>query len=74
MKTINDIAECSWFLDNLRAAGWTVWQMQYRWSQPEGFHAWFMLAGREDIEVVTKSKEVEASIVAFNKMKPPGNP
>jgi hypothetical protein len=74
MKTINDITECKWFLDNLRATGWTVWQMQYRWNHPEGFHAWFMLAGHEDIEVVTKNKDVQKEIVAYNTKKPPGNP
>jgi hypothetical protein len=71
--TINSMDKCYEILNKFRAEGLHVWQMQYRWNLTEGFHAWFMKAGHEDIEVVTKNKEVEAAIVAFNAKKPPGD-
>jgi hypothetical protein len=40
--------------------------MQYRWSESEGFHAWFMKAGESDIEIVTFSENVQMAIVEFN--------
>ncbi len=70
---MNDIDKCNHYLNKFRTAGWHVWQMQFRWNLPEGFHAWFMKAGHGDIEVVTKNKEVEKAIVAFNVKKPPGD-
>jgi len=66
---INDMKKCRRFLEKFRAGGWKVWQMQYRWSEPEGFHAWFMKAGQEDIEVVTFSEEVQKAIIDFNAKK-----
>jgi hypothetical protein len=72
--TINTFEKCNMILDKFRAEGWHVWQMQYRWNHPEGFHTWFMLAGHDDVEVVTRNKEVQKAIVAYNTKKPPGNP
>ena len=63
--TINDIKKCERFLDKFRAGKWRVWQMQYRWSDPEGFHAWFIKGGEKDIEVITYSEEVQKAIVSF---------
>ena len=63
---VNDMQKCTRFLSKLRANGWTVWQMQYRWNEPEGFHAWFMKAGESDIEIVTFSENVQMAIVEFN--------
>lgn len=73
MKIINDMTECARILDKFRSEGWHVWQMQFRWNLPEGFHAWFMKVGYKDIEIVTKNKEVEKAIVAFNEKKPSGS-
>jgi len=63
--TVNDMQKCTRFLDKFRSNGWKVWQMQFRWSEPEGFHAWFMKAGEQDIEIVTYNKEVEKAIVRY---------
>ena len=50
-----------WFRDN----GYLPWQYQYQWDSPEGFHAWFMKAGVEDIEVITRNEEVHKAIMNF---------
>lgn len=63
---IETIEKCNRFLDNLRANGWGLWQMQYSWDLPEGFHAWFGKVGEEEIEIVTHNEEVEKAIVMFN--------
>ncbi len=64
---IETIDRCNKFLDGCRKRGYKFWRMQYRWSAPEGFHAWFMLAGEPDIEVVTHNKQVQDALVAYNK-------
>jgi hypothetical protein len=61
--------KCRRFLDKFRAGGWKVWQMQFRCSEPEGFHAWFMNDGQEDIEIVTHDEEVQKAIIEFNAKK-----
>ena len=73
MYWVETMSRCVKYLDKLRAEGWDVWQMQYRWNLPEGFHAWFWKTGQEDIEIVTHNEEVQAAIVTFDskKIKPP---
>jgi len=63
--TVNTMDKCNRFLSKFRAHGWTVWQMQHRWSGKEGFHAWFHKAGEQDIEVVTFNEDVQKAIVRF---------
>ncbi len=46
--------------------GWKLWQLQYRWDDPVGFHAWFWKTGKEDVELITKCEEIQSSIVAYN--------
>ena len=64
--TIETMNECNKFLTERRENGWRVWQMQYQWNNPEGFHAWFMKHGEPDIEVVTHNEQVQEAIVNFN--------
>ena len=64
--TINTIDKCDRFLDKFHANDWSLWQMQYRWSDPEGFHAWFMKSGEKDIELITFNEEIQDRIVRYN--------
>jgi hypothetical protein len=64
---IEAIEKCNKFLEECRQRGWKVWQMQYRWNRPEGFHAWFHKADEPDIEVITHNEAVQDAIVNFNK-------
>jgi hypothetical protein len=63
---IETMEKCDKFLAECRQRGWKVWQMQYRWSAPEGFHAWFHKAWEPDIEVITHNGQVQDAIVAYN--------
>lgn len=62
---IETMEKCNKFLEECRQRGYTVWQMQYRWDEPEGFHAWFYKSGHEDIEVITHNKQIQQAIVKF---------
>lgn len=64
---VESIDKCNRFLSKFRASGWNLWQMQFRWNDLEGFHAWFMKAGEEDIELVTRNEEVQKAIVKYEK-------
>ena len=72
MYQVETMSRCNKYLDKLRFEGWDVWQMQYQWYHPEGFHAWFWKTGHEDIELVTHNEDVQKAIVSFNAKKPPG--
>ena len=45
----------------LKAEGYTIWQTQYRWSDPHGLIVGFM-SGDKMLEIVTHSKEVAEDI------------
>jgi hypothetical protein len=66
MTKVDTLDKCRSYLDRLRLNGWRLWQMQYSYDHEFGFHAWFMKAGKEDIELVTWNKEVQDEIVRFN--------
>jgi hypothetical protein len=53
------------FADRLREKEYRPWQYQYSWDDKNGFHVWFMKAGCEDIEIVTRSEEVQKAILKF---------
>lgn len=66
MKIINtmekwDVA-AAYFLEK----GYKVWQMQYSWDHPDGFHAWLFVSGNSDIEICTHNEHVQNSIIKFN--------
>jgi hypothetical protein len=63
---IETLEKCNKFLAGCRQRGWKVWQMQYKYYSPEGFHAWFILPREPDIEVVTHNKAVQDAIVEYN--------
>jgi hypothetical protein len=48
--------------------GYNVFQMQFAATLPDGFHAWFIAEDMITVEVVTFSPEVQAAIVAFNRV------
>lgn len=50
----------------LHKHGYRLWQMQYSFQDPEGFHAWFSKSGRPDVEIVTRDPDVQRAIVRFN--------
>ena len=47
--------------ERLKAEGYTIWQTQYRWSDPHGLIVGFMV-GDKMLEIVTHSKEVAEDI------------
>ena len=49
----------------MAAAGYSLWQMQYDVTLPEGFHAWFYSHGRPNFEVMTHSKEIKNAIMKY---------
>jgi hypothetical protein len=64
---VETIEKWNKFADRFREKGYHPWQFQYGHWCPEGLHAWFRKTGEEDIEVVTKSKEVHEAIMKFSK-------
>jgi hypothetical protein len=54
----------------LREKGYSLWQMQYRWSHPEGFHAWFWRVDSNgkmlQVEVITFDQEIQNAILEFD--------
>jgi hypothetical protein len=47
--------------------GYSLWQFQYGYSDPEGFHARFAKTGRQNVEVVTHNSEVQKAIVQYKR-------
>ncbi len=39
-----------------------MWQWQYAWNLPEGFHAWFTKDGK-DFEIITHNKRIQESMI-----------
>ena len=64
--SIYTLEQCTRLLDEFRADGRHLWQTQYMWNMPEGFHAWFAKADSEDIEVITHDKNVQKTIIQFH--------
>lgn len=57
----------------LRKNKFRAWQYQYSWSAPEGLHVWFWLADKEQVEIITHSKDVTKEILLYNEYnKSPG--
>ena len=64
---IESIEKCNRFLASCQQYGYRVFQMQYDWNDPNGFHAWFQKIGTTElIEIVTHNKAVQDNIVNFN--------
>ena len=45
--------------------GYRLWQMQYGYDRPEGFHAWFMKDDK-NVEIITHDKAVQEDMVSSN--------
>ena len=69
MKHINTIEKWHILRQAMVEKGWSLWQFQYRYDSPEGFHAFFIKEGKPDVEVKTFNQEVEESIVGYNEYK-----
>ena len=44
--------------------GYKVWQMQFSYDMPEGFHAWFWKDGSQQVEVATHNLNIQKDIVS----------
>lgn len=65
VKHIDSAEKWNILSDAMREKGYKLWQMQYCYNYPEGFHAWFWKAGKEEVEVVTFNKDVQRLIIGF---------
>lgn len=63
MKNIETIEQWSILSAAMKEKGYRLWQTQYWWNMPEGFHAWYWKDGKADVEVFTHSKEVQEAII-----------
>ncbi len=45
--------------------GYKPWQCQYNYDHPEGFYTWYLNPGKDDIETVTHSKDVQKAILKW---------
>lgn len=45
--------------------GYRLWQTQYSSDNKEGFHAWFWLHDKPDVEVVTHKHEIQEAIFKY---------
>ncbi len=66
MKVIDTLEKWNILAYAMKEKGYRLWQMQYSWDSPEGFHAWFSHPIKQNVEVVTKNIEVEKAIVKYN--------
>jgi len=66
LKTIDDFNKFKAWADK---HGYRPWQYQYSYNHPEGFHTWYMAHGKEDVETITKNKDVEKAIFDWETME-----
>lgn len=67
MKRIDTLDEWAELYKLLKRHGYVLWQMQYRISDPEGFHARFSSQGRSEVEIVTFDEKVYKAIIRYEK-------
>lgn len=65
-KQINTTDQWNILSAAMRENDYRFWQFQFSYNSPEGFHAWFWKADKEDVEVVTFSKEVQDLIIGYD--------
>lgn len=65
MIVIESAEEWSAFSAVLAEDGYSLWQWQYDFNHPLGFHAWFWSSGKKLLEVVTHSDRVQDAIISF---------
>lgn len=66
MKRIETIEQWNPLAAALKEKGYRLWQLQYGWQYPEGFHAWFTKDGSLDFEVITHAEQVQKAIIKYN--------
>ena len=44
MYIVDTMEKCNKYLEKLRVDSRKLWQMQYGYNDPNGFHAWFWMA------------------------------
>ena len=65
MTIINFLTQWYTLLELLSSQGYQRWQWQYDVNHQEGFHAWFRLHDRPDVEVVTHDEDVYKAIMQY---------
>jgi hypothetical protein len=66
MKSIETVEQWEILKKTLKEKGYRLWQMQYSYDEPQGFHAWFWKSGRSDVKVVTHNKDIQNDIICYN--------
>jgi len=62
-RKVESLDKWELFKTELIEKGYKLWQMQYGYDSPEGFHAWFW-KGNNQVEVVTYDRDVQKDIVS----------
>lgn len=65
MKEIKNLEEWAFIEKQLTEGTYHIWQMQHDYYDPEGFHVWFWVSGKPEIEFVTHDRRVQATIVNY---------
>ena len=61
IKRIETLSKWLVLKQMIKDKGYTLWQMQYSWDNPEGFHIGYM-KGDKRLEVITHNKDVADDI------------
>jgi hypothetical protein len=65
MKRIDTLEQWETVAAAIREKGHRLWQWQYRYDHPEGFHTWVWAEGK-NVEFITYSKQVQDAMISFN--------
>lgn len=66
MTEIKTLEQWETIAYKLAEGGYTIWQTQYDYYDPKGFHTWFWASGRPELEVVTHDLKVQNAMVNYN--------
>lgn len=66
---IESVEEWEKLASKLRERGYSPYSYQFSANDKEGFHTWFMKPGKEDVEIITHSPEIQKAIIGFNSLK-----
>lgn len=62
-KQIDNFSDWLILKTALKEKGYSLFQFQYRWSDENGFHAWFMNSNGKQVEVITFKQEIQRDII-----------
>ena len=63
MRQIDDIEQWNAAKSYFQDHSYKLWQFQYGFDTPDGFHAWFTDLAHNDIEIVTFKEDVQEAII-----------